>query len=117
MLTLGVDREISKGENTNNLVLYPPTEPSPSIKLGYTLAQKLPHSDEPELGNEDIKPILTIGEALCFKDDMEAYNIRKFISSPNFVFDPTHQILDYVMTCTTQETIEPKTEVENTHVM
>ena len=81
MLTLGVDREISKAENTNNLVLYPPTEPSPSIKLGYTLAQKLPHSDEPELGNEDIKPILTIGEAFCFKDEMKDEAISTFISS------------------------------------
>jgi len=46
---------ISNEEITNNLILYPPAEPSSSIKLRFTLTQKSPPMDELEPENEDIR--------------------------------------------------------------
>jgi len=104
---------IPNGEIMKNLVIYPSTEPNPLIKPGFTLAQNFPPSDEPKLGNEYIRPILMISEALCFKDETEDYSISTFISSPNPLSGSTRRLLESVMSCTTQETIEPKTKIKN----
>lgn len=53
---------IYNGHNTKNLVLYPPAELKPSIKPAggkKALAKK-----EPKMENEEVRPVLTIGQAL-----------------------------------------------------
>jgi len=61
--------------------------------------------DEPKPGNEDVRPILIIGEALYFKDETKDDVIISFISSPNSIYGLTWKILESVMSCTTQETL------------
>lgn len=53
---------IYNGHNTNNLVLYPPTEPNPSTKL--VGSKEILSRKEPESENEELKPVLPIGQAL-----------------------------------------------------
>lgn len=50
---------ISNGHNTKNLLLYPPTEPNPSIKP--TGSKKILSRKESEMENEQLRPVLTIG--------------------------------------------------------
>jgi len=50
---------ISNGQNTKNLVLYPPTEPNPSAKP--TGRKKSLLRKESESENEELRPVLTIG--------------------------------------------------------
>ena len=54
---------------------------------------------------DDTLPILTIGEALQFKDETEDDPINSFISSPSSVSPPTFQSLHVVMTDSIQEDI------------
>jgi len=53
---------ISNGHNINNLVLYPPVEPNPSIKP--TGSKKILSRKESKIENEELRPVLTIGQAL-----------------------------------------------------
>lgn len=89
---------ISNGEVINNLILYPPAEPSSLDKLGFTLIQKSLPVKGLKPKNKEIKPILTIGEALFFKDEMVYDAISTFISIPNSVSNSTHQLLESGMT-------------------
>lgn len=104
---------ISNGEVTKNLILYPPTEQSSLDKPRFTLTQKPLPTKEIEPENKEIRPILTIGEALCFKDETKNDAISTFMRSPNSVSYSTHQLLEYVRICNVQEAIEWKIEVEN----
>ena len=80
---------ISNGEVIKNIILYSPIETSSSNKPLFTLTKKpLPAKGiEPE--NEEIRPILTISEALYFKDETKDYSISTFINKSNSVSDST----------------------------
>lgn len=54
--------------------------------------QKSPPTKEPGHENENIRSILTIGEALYFKYEMKDGAISTIISSPNFVSDSTTSV-------------------------
>lgn len=108
---------ISNGEVKKNIILYPPIEPSSSDKPGFTLTQKPLPTKGLKLENEEIRPILTIGEALCFKDETNDDAISTFISSPNSIFYSTHHILESVMHCNVQEAIKSDIGVENILVL
>lgn len=104
---------ISNGEVTKSFILYPLAEPSSSNKQIFTLIQKSLPTKEPESEDEKIRPILTIDEALCFKDETEDNAISTFFSNPDFVSNSTCQLLEIVMSFNVQEVIEPQTEIEN----
>ena len=53
---------ISNGKNTKNLVLYPPAEPNLSAEsIG---RKKSLYRKESQSKNEELRPVLTIGQAL-----------------------------------------------------
>jgi len=72
---------------------------------------------EPKSRNEELIPILTINDALCFKDEMKNDAINTFRNSPNSISDPNHQLFDFVMSCSGEEHMEPKTNVGNIPVI
>ena len=53
---------ISNGHNTKNLVLYPPAEPNLPIKPAD--GKKVVSAVEAEMEDEEVRPVLTIGQAL-----------------------------------------------------
>eukprot|EP00253_Pinus_taeda_P004085 PITA_04085 len=54
---------------------------------------------ELESENEEVRPILTISEALCFKDETKDDAFSTFLSNPDSVSNSTHQLLEIVMSC------------------
>jgi hypothetical protein len=72
---------ISDGKTTKNLTLYPPAKPSEDLES--------PLWDEFEPEESGVQPILTLGKALCFKDETEDDTISSFISNPPSVIQPT----------------------------
>jgi hypothetical protein len=62
--------------------------------------------------DEEIRPILTISEALCFKNEMEDDTINTFISDSDSVPNLTRSFLESVMNCNEQDTPESETEIE-----
>lgn len=108
---------ISNGEVIKNLILYPPVEPSSPNKPWFTLIQITLLTKGCELENEEIRSILTIGEAFYFKDEIEVDAIITFIISTNSVSDSTRQLLEFVMSCNVQEAIKWENEVENVPVI
>eukprot|EP00253_Pinus_taeda_P014223 PITA_14223 len=71
---------ISNGQNTKNLVLYPPTKPNPLAKTAGH--KKSLYNKEFESENEELRPVLTIGQALQLKSETEDDAITTFISYP-----------------------------------
>lgn len=66
-------------------MLYPPTEPSSSIKL---VGHKKPlPREESEPQDEELRPFLTIGQALQLKIEIEDDTITIFITGPCSVSD------------------------------
>jgi hypothetical protein len=86
---------IFDGKATNNLVLYPPAKPS--------VDHESPLWDEFEPEEGGIQPILTVGKALCFKNETEDDTINNFISNPPSVTQPTFHLLDSIMNKPNQE--------------
>jgi len=105
---------ISNGEVTKKLILYPPAEPSSPDKLGFTLTQNSLSARGLEPENEEIRPILTIGEALYFKYQTENDAISTFINNPNSVSNSNRPT---IMSCNVQEAIELESKVENVPVI
>jgi len=77
------------GGATKNLILYPPAKPSSSI-----IHQQLPPPRYPE---KDLRPPLTLEEALELKNQLEDDVINNFINSPAIVSNPTCQMLKVVL--------------------
>ena len=98
---------ISNGVTTQKLVLYPPAQPSPVSRNPLWVG----------FDEDDTLPILTIGKALQFKDEIEDDCINSFISSPSSVSSPTFQSLHVVMTESTQENITDNFIIETTKVL
>ena len=99
---------ISDGTKTKNLTLYPPARPS--------LEAKNPLCMELE-EEEGVQPLLTIGKALTFKDEIEDDAINSFISEPNSVNNFFYQILNSTLGEEEQENIIEETLVSDTHVI
>ena len=70
-----------------------------------------------ETDNEEIRPIITISEAPCFKDETEDDVISTFISGSSSVSYSTCLLLQSVMSCNVQEPIELAPIVEDTHII
>ena len=60
---------ISNGQSSNNLVLYPPAKPSSSVKP--SVCKKPLPKEESESKNEELRPVLTIRQALQLKIDQK----------------------------------------------
>ena len=73
-----------------NIILYPFVEPSSSVKPRYTLAHKPSLCNECEFENENVRPIVTIGKAVFFTEEIEDDFISMFISDPHSVSCQTH---------------------------
>ena len=79
---------ISDGIETKNLTLYPPAWPSLEAETSFWM--------EPE-EEEGVQPLLTIGKALTFKNEMEDDAINNFISEPTSVNKEVYQILNITL--------------------
>jgi hypothetical protein len=95
---------ISNGHNIKNLVLYPPAEPNPSIKPAGS--KKILSRKESETENEELRPVLTIGQALQLKIESEDDVITSFMDDPCSISETNQQFLESILSCETQETIE-----------
>eukprot|EP00253_Pinus_taeda_P025319 PITA_25319 len=102
---------IYNGENTNNLILYPPVEPSSPDKEKFK--QNSIPLEGSETKSEEMRRVLTIIQALYFKNEREDDTINTFINSPRVVSSATRQFLESVMNFETHETIELGTEDED----
>jgi hypothetical protein len=80
---------ISRGSATKNLILYPPAKPSLPI-----IHQQLPPPRYPE---KDLRPPLTLEEALRLKNQLEDDVISSFINNPTIISNPTCQMLKVVL--------------------
>lgn len=98
---------ISNGHNTKNLVLYPPAEPNSHIKT--VGGKKALSMVEDVMEEEDVRPILTIRHALQLKMESEDDVITSFMDDPCSISESNQQILESILSCETQETME-KTE-------
>ena len=87
--------KISNGVTTQNLVLYPLSQPSPVLKNPLWVG----------FNEDDTLSILTIGKYFQFKDEIKDDSINSFINSPSSISSPTFQSLHVVMTESTQEDI------------
>ena len=99
---------ISDGTETKNLTLYPPDRPS--------LEDENPLWMELE-EEEGIQPLLTIGNALNFKDETEDNAINNFISEHTSVNKQIYQILNSTLGEEEQENITEETLVSDTHIV
>jgi hypothetical protein len=95
---------ISNGHNIKNLVLYPPAKPNPSMKLAGS--NKILSRKEPKIENEELRPVLTIGQALQLKIESEDDVITSFMDDPCSISETNQQFLESILSCETQETIE-----------
>ena len=77
---------ICNGHNTNNLVLYPPVEENSLIKP--TGGRKFVSAVEAETEDEEVRPVLTIGQALQLKMESEDDVITSFMDDPCSVSKP-----------------------------
>ena len=102
---------ISNGGDTKNLIMYAPIEQSSSKGSGLTLLCKSSPLKGMEI-DEEIRPILTISEALFFNNEMEDDTINTFISDSDSVPNLTRSFLESVMNCNEQDNIESKTKIE-----
>jgi hypothetical protein len=75
---------ISNGHNIKNLVLYPPAEPNPSIKPAGN--KKILSRKESETENDELRLVLTIGQALQLKIESEDDVITSFMDDPCYIF-------------------------------
>jgi len=60
--------------------------------------------------------MLTMGQALCFKNEIKDDIISTFISMPHLVANPTRQVFESIMSYETQETIRLEAEGEDIFV-
>ena len=98
----------SDGTETNNLTLYPPARPSLEVETPLWM----------ELEEEEgVQPLLTIGKALTFKDEIEDDAINNFISEPNSINKFFYQILNSILGEEEQENITEETLVSDTHII
>jgi len=82
---------ISNGHNIKNLVFYPLVEPNPSIKpIG---GKKILSRKEPKMKNEELRPVLTIGQALQLKMESEDDVITSFMDDPCSISETNQQFL------------------------
>jgi hypothetical protein len=82
---------ITRGGITKNLILYPPTKPSPTF-----IYPQFPPSQYPE---KDLQIPLTQEESLRFKNQLEDDIINGFMNSPSTMRNPTCQMLQVVLDC------------------
>jgi hypothetical protein len=80
---------ISNRKTANKLILYPLAKPIED--------HDNPLWDELEPEEGGIQPIVTISNALFFKDETKDDTINKFISNPSSITQPTFHLLDSVM--------------------
>ena len=80
---------ISDGNSTKKLVLYPPTKPIKEIKNPLWAECKT------EEGNA--LPLVTVGKALFFKDEIENDKISSFITNHLSITPTTSHFLNVVM--------------------
>ena len=106
---------ISYGGDTKNLIMYPPIEPSSSKGPGLTLLRKSSTIKGLDI-DEEIRPIFTISESLCFKNEMEDDTINTFISDSDSVPNLTWSFLESVVNCNEQDTHEYETEIDTISV-
>ena len=99
---------ISNGTETKILTLYPPAQPILEAETSLWI--------EPE-EEEDVQPLLTIGKALTFKNEMEDDAINNFISEPTSVDKNFYQILNITLGKEEQENITEETLVGDTHII
>ena len=66
---------------------------------------------------EGIQPLLTVGKALIFKDEIEDDAINNFISEPTSVKKQTYQILNSTLGEEEQENLTKETLVSNIHIV
>lgn len=77
---------ISNGHNTKNLALYPPTEPnSPNELPG---GKKFVSTVEDKVENEQVRPVLTIGQAHQLKMESKDDVITSFMDDPCSISEP-----------------------------
>ena len=71
---------------------------------------------EPE-EEEGVKPLLTIGKALTFKDETEDDAINNFISEPTSVNKKIYQILNNTIGEKEQENLTEEALINDTHIV
>jgi len=69
--------------------MYPPSKLSEYLES--------PIWDELEPEENSVQQILTLGKALCFKDETKDDTISSFINNPLSVIQPEAQLLDAIM--------------------
>ena len=99
---------ISDGTETKNLTLYPLSRPSLEAETSFWM--------EPE-EEEGVQPLLTIGKALTFKDEIEDDAINNFISEPTSVNKEVYQILNITLGKEEQENLTEEALVSDTHII
>jgi hypothetical protein len=85
---------IARGGVTRNLILYPPSKPSPTI-----VHPQLPPPRYPE---KDLRAPLMMEEALKHKNHLEDDVISGFINNPTAIGNPTCKMLQAVLVCEAQ---------------
>ena len=53
-----------------------------------------------------MRPVLTIGQSLQLKMETEDDVITSFMDDPYSISEPNQKIIEYILSCETQETIE-----------
>ena len=89
--------KISKGYETKQLTLYPHATPminNNSLWLDYE--------------DDETQPILTVGQALTFKDSTEDELISSFISEPSSVNSKIHDHLTTILESESQQNLKTK---------
>ena len=89
---------ISNGSETKQLTLYPHATPminnDNSVWLDYE--------------DDETQPILTVGQALTFKDSTEDELISSFISEPSLVNSEIHDHLTSILESESQQNLKTK---------
>ena len=99
---------IFDGTETKNLTLYPLAWPSLEAETSFWM----------ELEEEEgVQPLLTIGKALTFKNEMKDDAINNFISEPTSVNKEVYQILNITLGKEEQENLTEETLVGDTHII
>jgi hypothetical protein len=86
--------KITRGGVTKNLILYPPSKPSPTFIY--------PQFTPPQYSEKHLRVPLTLEEALRLKDHLKDDVINGFIKNPIVVSNPTCQMLQAILDCEAQ---------------
>ena len=98
---------ILDGTKTKILTLYPPSRPSLETETPLWM----------ELEEEGFQLLLTIGQALTFKDEIEDDAINIFISEPTSVNKHVYQILNSILNEEKQENMTEEALVSDTSII